>query len=120
MKVVIHPGLGGFGLKTAAIIKLHEQDSKWIRVATPRHELQKEAWRSSGIPEVDGKFLMLDDEDNLAFRSDPQVVALVEAMGETNTELRVIEIPDDIDVEIVEYDGAEHIAEKHRTWGEEL
>jgi hypothetical protein len=28
----------------------------------------------------------------------------------------VVEIPDGTDYEISEYDGNEHIAEKHRTW----
>jgi hypothetical protein len=28
----------------------------------------------------------------------------------------VIEIPDDVEWIIVDYDGMEHIAEKHRTW----
>lgn len=31
-------------------------------------------------------------------------------------ELKIIEIPDDIEWEIEEYDGWEHVAEKHRVW----
>jgi hypothetical protein len=31
-------------------------------------------------------------------------------------ELEVVEIPDDVEWIIVDYDGMEHIAEKHRTW----
>lgn len=58
-----------------------------------------------------------DDE----FRSDPKLVALVEEWGKRAngpcSALRVVEIPDGIDYEISEYDGSEHIAEKHRTWG---
>jgi hypothetical protein len=30
--------------------------------------------------------------------------------------LKIVEIPDDVDWEVMEYDGMEHIAEKHRTW----
>lgn len=55
------------------------------------------------------------------FRSDPVLVRIVEEMGEAvngrYTDLKVVEIPDGIDWEIVEYDGKEHIAERHRTWG---
>ncbi len=30
--------------------------------------------------------------------------------------MQIVEIPDDVDWEVMEYDGMEHIAEKHRTW----
>ena len=53
-------------------------------------------------------------------RDDPELVRVVEALGaEANdkyAELKVIQIPDDVDWEIKEYDGIEHVAEKHRTW----
>ena len=53
-------------------------------------------------------------------RDDPVLVAVVEEMGkEANgfcAELKVIEIPDDVEWEVEEYDGLEWIAEKHRTW----
>jgi hypothetical protein len=45
---------------------------------------------------------------------------VVEEMGENvNTrfsELKVVEIPNDVEWQIEEYDGAEWVAEKHRTW----
>lgn len=31
-------------------------------------------------------------------------------------ELKVVEIPDDVKWTIEEYDGWEHVAEKHRVW----
>jgi hypothetical protein len=47
-------------------------------------------------------------------------VQVVEELGdEANgrcSELSVVEIPDGVQWEIVEYDGLEHIAEQHRTW----
>jgi len=30
--------------------------------------------------------------------------------------LKVVEIPDDVEWRIHDYDGAEHVYEKHRTW----
>ena len=30
--------------------------------------------------------------------------------------LKIVEVPDDVNWEVVQYDGLEHIAEKHRTW----
>ena len=53
-------------------------------------------------------------------RSDPDLVAVVEEMDDlANTEysvLKVVEIPDDVEWEVEEYDGLEWIAENHRTW----
>lgn len=54
-------------------------------------------------------------------RDDPDLIAVVEELGERANapvaSLKVIEIPEDATWEIDEYDGREHIAEVHRTWG---
>jgi len=34
-----------------------------------------------------------------------------------HAELKVVEIPDDVNYIVEEYDGLEQIAEQHRTWG---
>ena len=60
-------------------------------------------------------------EDN---RSHPLLIRLIEEMGAGHrtgasgpyADLRIVEIPDGTDYEIDEYDGNEHIAERHRTW----
>lgn len=55
-------------------------------------------------------------------RSDPRLIAVVEALGEeaandgTYTHLKIVEIPDDIDWYISEYDGWESVEECHRSW----
>ncbi len=53
-------------------------------------------------------------------RHDPLLVQVVEELGDKASgkcaKLRVVEIPDGTDYEISEYDGNEHIAERHRTW----
>lgn len=53
-------------------------------------------------------------------RNDPHLVQVVEELGrEANNQfakLKVVEIPDDVDFQIEDYDGSEHIAEVHRTW----
>jgi hypothetical protein len=53
-------------------------------------------------------------------RDDPDLVAIVEADARAasgaHASLRVVEIPDDAQWEIAEYDGLEHVAETHRTW----
>lgn len=54
-------------------------------------------------------------------RADPDLVAVVEKLGAKAdgacARLKVVEVPDGVEWEIDEYDGNEHIAEKHRTWG---
>ena len=53
-------------------------------------------------------------------RNDPRLVAIVEELGnEANTwgsSLKIVEIPDDVDWIIEDYDGVEWVSEKHRTW----
>ena len=53
-------------------------------------------------------------------RNDPKLVQVVERLGEAAngylSNLRVIDIPDDVDWEIDDYDGMETIHEKHRSW----
>lgn len=53
-------------------------------------------------------------------RDDPHLVKTVEQLGELANgkyaELKVVEIPSDVEWYIEEYDGTEHVAERHRTW----
>ena len=53
-------------------------------------------------------------------RNDPDLVKTVEILGEEANdryaELEIVDIPDDVNWEIEEYDGREWVAEVHRTW----
>jgi len=51
-------------------------------------------------------------------RDCPVLVEMVEGGGvDSNySSLKVVEIPDDVEWYIEEYDGLEHVAERHRTW----
>ena len=53
-------------------------------------------------------------------RDDPALVQTVRELGSkadgAHASLEIVGIPDGIEWEIDEYDGNEHIAEKHRTW----
>ena len=64
--------------------------------------------------------LKLEDSHDWIERDDPGLVKVVETLGGAANgmcaELRIVEIPTDVDWQIEEYDGMEHIAEKHRTW----
>jgi hypothetical protein len=77
-------------------------------------EAQKALYEMDG-PSGFGGHICSDDRTNV------DLVAAVEEGGEKANGgcaiLKVVEIPDNIEWEIEEYDGYEHIAEKHRTWG---
>lgn len=53
-------------------------------------------------------------------REDPLLIQAIEELGEEANgrcaKLKIVEIPDDVEYEIEEYDGNEHIAEVHQTW----
>lgn len=54
-------------------------------------------------------------------RDDPVLVQVVKELGDrangSHAELKVVEIPADVNWRIEEYDGSEWVAEIHRTWG---
>lgn len=92
-KIVINTCFGGFGLSNQAL------------------ELYKIL---TGIPPAQDITYWEIARDN------PQLVQIVEQLGERAdtrySQLKVVEIPDDVEWQIEEYDGMEHIAEAHRTW----
>jgi hypothetical protein len=93
MKIVINRCYGGFGLSDAAHRMYADMAGHRIEDITN--------W---DIP-----------------RDDPRLVTVVEELGaalagDHLAYLKVVDIPDDVDWYIDEYDGMEHIAEKHRTW----
>jgi hypothetical protein len=53
-------------------------------------------------------------------RDDPYLVKVVEELGEAANgkyaDLKVVEVPGDVEWQIAEYDGLEWVAEQHRTW----
>lgn len=61
------------------------------------------------------------DYDRDIPRDNVNLVRIVKELGAkangSCAKLYVVEIPRDVDWIVCEYDGAEHIAERHRTWG---
>lgn len=108
MKVVINTCYGGFGLSQEALRELQ-------RIATPD---------SAFIIKLDEDQLLYTDKNKEAgyysIRQDPQVVEVVEKLGNRangkHAKLKVVEIPNDVDYVIDDYDGVEWVAEYHRVW----
>jgi hypothetical protein len=90
--VVINDCYGGFGLSTRAF-----NDYKALAGITDPSFSERE------IP-----------------RDDPYLVKIVKELGMgangTHANLKLVEIPGDVKWHIGEYDGAEWVAEDHRTW----
>jgi hypothetical protein len=100
MKVVINTVFGGFGLSDKAMLELERRGA--VRLLRT----------DSG--------LYIENEDD-EFRSNPELVKIVKEMGEDSfgdfAQLEIVEVPDDVQWHISSYDGAEWVAENHRTWG---
>jgi hypothetical protein len=92
-KIVINKCHGGFGLTDAAMFRYAE--IKKIEDLTTLH-----------IYDI--------------CRDDPVLIQVVEELGkeaeDRYADLKIVEIPEDVDWYIHEYDGMEHVAERHRTW----
>ena len=65
--------------------------------------------------------LGIESEDYDKFRENKNLIEAIEKIGEKKSsgslaELRIVEIPDDVEWEIDDYDGMESIHETHRVW----
>lgn len=138
VKIVINTCFGGFGLSDDAVVAYGKR--KGLTVYIERvNSLYSEYWLlpAAERPRAlqDGEFQAMTQDERAAHnarysashlsvrdikRDDADLVAVVEEMGEAANDqfskLVVVEIPDDVQWEISEYDGSEHIAEQHRTW----
>ena len=138
VSVVINACYGGFSLSTEGVVhyaKLKgitvypEPDEKfrsltnywtvppekrpprqdnWNEMTPEERVASNEAWRRATLTDRDIP------------RDDPALVQTVKELGERANgacaKLEIVEVPADAEWEIEEYDGNEHVAEKHRTW----
>ena len=143
-KIVINACHGGFGLSDEAVIRYNELIGRkvWLikddvfnyttyslvppeeRITVGEklfsapvnwHEMTMEEKQAYNEAYSKQTF----NDRNIA-RDDPILVQVVEEMGEKAdsrySSLSIVEIPDDVEWQIDEYDGNEWVAEKHRTW----
>jgi hypothetical protein len=90
--IVINNCFGGFGLSTEALALYNSKVTKQVKY------------------DYDIK------------RDDPALIAVIEELGKKANgpyaSLQIVrDVPDDVKWSIEEYDGSEHVAEYHRTWG---
>jgi hypothetical protein len=113
MKIVINRDFGGYGLSDQAVREYGKRKGLNLVEDGP----DDHGFTYFYVNEIDENNYFSDREIE---RDDPVLVEIVERLGsEANgrySDLKIVEIPDDVDWDIMEYDGMEHIAEKHRTW----
>lgn len=121
MKIVINSCFGGFSISKAAAEYMAERGSEiakqeleaYAKPLDPTDSMDAITLKYSGVRSWYGY--------GPYERNDPLLVSVVEDLGDSAggscAKLCVVEIPDDVEYGIAEYDGFEHVAEKHRTWG---
>lgn len=134
MKVVINGCFGGFSISIEALYELVKMKSSAVRKTTLKkwfgddwaEDIKKLVDYKDGFKRAEyipvlfkGKYAYsLKDGDEV--RKHPDLIKVVNELGDNANgscaKLMIVEIPDGVDYEIEEYDGNEHIAEKHRTW----
>jgi hypothetical protein len=142
-KIVINDCYGGFGLSHEAVMRYlelagedvwPEEPEKFANLIgptywlvapdTPRVPAQPDDWHSMTLQERaahNAAYACQVFTPREIARDDPYLVQVVEELGSkavsgSHASLKVITIPADVEWQIEEYDGAEWIAEKHRTW----
>jgi hypothetical protein len=110
VKIVINKCHGGFSLSDKAV-KLYGK-MKGLNLKKKKDEYGRKDYYING----EDFFSDIDIE-----RDDPILIDVILQLGEeangSCAKLKIVEIPDDVEYDIKEYDGLEWIAEKHRTWG---
>jgi hypothetical protein len=114
MKIVINDDWGGFSLSDKAI----ERYAELAGINLVKQVKDDSFWGAYYYnDEIKNENLFSDYEIS---RDDGFLIQVVEELGEeangSHASLKVVEIPENVEWEINDYDGVEHIAEKHRTW----
>ena len=140
-KVVINACFGGFGLSKEACQRFWdikgqqvwiEDDIKfksmglftvWLVPPEERIESKEEEFYQMSMDErkeYNEEYSSQTWHYHEVARDDPDLIQVVEQLGDaangSYAELRIVDVPDDANWYIEEYDGNEHVAERHRTW----
>jgi len=118
-KVAINRCFGGFGLSDEAFEKLLARKNVTFDKVKAESALLGTNYYQAGHAGDNDYYI--SSYEYTEDRSDPDLIAVIEEMGDAANgwaaEIGIVEIPDDVKWHIDEYDGIEHVAEDHRTWG---
>ena len=140
MKVVVNRCYGGFGLSEEALQSyLKKRGLPCYRYEQTKYKFRDNinVWEKCDSFSIGSLFTYHYTKDHGDFivdelpkdgyfyignvdRNDPDLVAVVEELGMAadgrHASLKIVEIPDDVEWDISEYDGMEEIHEVHRSW----
>jgi hypothetical protein len=146
MKIAINAGYGGFNLSAKALkymadklgkpiyffkLEMHPETKAAVYVPITLEEAQGE-WFGLYAFNIENPNTVTNSHEKYREyswdfrpskedRADPLLIETIEALKDeasgSSCELKIVEVPDDVDWIIQEYDGWEWVAEKHRTWG---
>ena len=130
-EIVINTQYGGFGVSKKAFVRLRELNNEYAWKETNEGERYCRNGDCKCLTTPKNQFNKYDSEGHIICdqfyghmsnipRDDKQLVQVVKELGEEAdgeyATLKVVKIPDNVEWVVKEYDGYEHIAEKHRTW----
>lgn len=125
-RIVINKCYGGFGLSQKALRRL-------IELGASVQVIKEEGWKDASDECMIWDISLVVDNDwnkktplklshyhKKSIRTDKRLVQVVEELREEANDmcanLKVVDIPDDVEWEIEEYDGNEWVSEKHKVW----
>lgn len=110
-KIAINACYGGFSISELALYALAER--KGLTIYKDESDQSFPMYYTD--PEYQNYFTSRPDN-----RDDLDLIAVIEELGDKANgmfaSLKIIEIPDNVEWEIEEYDGSEWVSEVHRTW----
>lgn len=141
MKIVVNRCFGGYSLSTKAVELYYKKkfdrnayhftteykdndykQSFYVPCEVGDSHFMITSFDVQNPNEIDEKILWDNHylSDRPEERTDPVLVRVIEELGKDANgmcaSLQIVEIPDDVDWEIDDYDGMESIHEKHRSW----
>jgi hypothetical protein len=140
MKIAINGCYGGFHLSLAALYWLATNSESFLEDCTPIagwFQGEKQIHKVIAHPDLKDLWVYVGRWDNETYvyqdkvlspyhyrddhRNDPDLIRCIETLGDAacsggHSKIKLVEIPDDVDWVIEEYDGMEWVAEKHRCW----
>ena len=116
MKVAINKQHGGFGLSDKAFEKLLQL--RGIEFENEESKFGHTNYYVKGHVGDDDYFI--SQYEHYSPRNDPDLISVIEEFGDEANGfaafIKIVEIPDDVEWQIDDYDGWEWVAEKHRIW----